>query len=118
MAKKSVERTGSRLGNGSEARGRLTGAGDLEVRGALSGELDWDGLLVVAEGAVVEADGRVSRLDLRGSLRGQVRLGVDGIVRRGASWIGSGSGPSLASEAGARLEGSFAITPDAPQPAT
>jgi len=73
----SVTTANSKLGKGSEARGRLSGSGSIEIHGALGGEVDWQGLLLIGVDGRLAADGRVGTLDLRGILEG--RLDAKGI---------------------------------------
>lgn len=107
----SVAAVNSKLGKGSEARGRLSGSGSMEIHGALGGEVDWEGLLLIGcEGRLV-ADGRVRTLDLRGILEGRVDATEEVFVRRGARWAGGCVTPSMSTEAGAWIEGEFRVRP-------
>lgn len=103
--------TASRLGEGSEARGRLRGAGAIDVHGVLRGEIDWKGKVVVGPRGLLEADGRVESLELRGALEGRVEIEREAFVRRGARWSGAGVAPALTTEAGCWLTGEFRVVP-------
>lgn len=116
MKSKLPKKEGSRLGTGAEAIGRLEGAGPLELLGALRGEIEWEGAVVIASSGFVEANGRVARLEVLGSLKGDVTVTVDAYVGSEGSWTGRCTSPSLATDAGARLEGELHVVPAAPPP--
>jgi cytoskeletal protein CcmA (bactofilin family) len=101
----------SKLGRDALVVGRLSGAGELTVGGRFEGEIVWEGEVLVAAEADVRADGRVARLDLRGAWRGRLLVTQEALVRPGATWIGAGETPCLATEAGARMEGDFRVRP-------
>ena len=101
----------SKLGKGSEARGRLSGSGSMEIHGALGGEVDWQGLLLIGVDGRLVADGRVGTLDLRGILEGRLDVTEEVLVRRGARWAGGCATPSMSTEAGAWIEGEFRVRP-------
>ena len=103
--------TESRLGRDSQARGRLTGSGILEIHGAMEGEIDWSGRLTVGENGRLEVSGRVDVLELRGQLDGSIEVATEAVVRSGARWTGGGSAPSLATEPGSWIDGEFRIRP-------
>ena len=114
MAKKKVAAAGSRIGLGAIARGHLVGEGRVRVEGLLVGRVSWVGTLEIAPAGRAEVDGDVTRLDVMGSLEGNLRVGVEAHVGATGSWIGSGEAPSLGSEPGGRLEGRFRILPSGP----
>ncbi len=111
MAKKKASVAGSRVGRGAIARGHLVGEGHVRVEGLLVGRVSWVGTLEIAPAGRAEVDGDVTRLDVMGSLEGNLRVGVEAHVGATGSWIGSGEAPSLGSEPGGRLEGRFRILP-------
>ena len=107
----SVAAASSKLGKGSEARGRLTGTGSMEIHGALAGEIDWKGLLLVATDGTLVADGRAETLDVRGMLEGRLEVSEEVFVRRGARWSGGCATPSMSTEPGSWMEGEFGVRP-------
>ena len=112
MAKrKTATAAGTRIGRGAIARGHLVGEGHVRVEGLLVGRVSWVGTLEIAASGRAEVDGDVTRLDVMGSLEGNLRVGVEAHVGATGSWIGSGEAPSLGSEPGGRLEGRFRILP-------
>ena len=109
--KKQAARIGSRIGRGAEARGCLIGEGYARVEGLLIGRVDWTGTLEIAPDGRVEADGHATHLEVRGSLEGNLKVGVEAFVFGTGSWVGIGVAPSLGTEAGSRLEGTFRVGP-------
>jgi len=103
--------TESRLGRDSKARGRLSGSGNLEINGSMTGEIDWSGRLTVGENGRLEVSGKVDALELRGHLEGHIEVATEAVVRSGARWTGGGTAPSLATEPGSWIEGEFRIRP-------
>jgi cytoskeletal protein CcmA (bactofilin family) len=101
----------SRFGKGSKAEGRLTGTGSLEVCGELRGSLDWSGRLLVAEGGDLTVSGRVEAIEVRGLIQGEIEVDREAFVYRGARWTGGASVPSMTTEAGAWLDGTFRVRP-------
>ncbi len=79
--------------------------------GLLVGRVSWAGTLEIAAEGRAEVDGDVAHLEVLGSLEGNLRVGVDAHVGATGSWVGSGEAPSLGSEPGARLEGTFRVLP-------
>lgn len=102
---------GSRLGKGSDGRGRLSGSGRVEIEGRITGRVDWSGLLVIGPDGLLEANGRVHTLEVRGVFQGGVEVEQEVIVRDGAQWWGGCAAPAMVTEAGAWFEGEFRIRP-------
>jgi cytoskeletal protein CcmA (bactofilin family) len=61
------------LGRGSEFEGKLTFEGTVRIDGKLSGEVFSDDVLVVGEGAVVQAEVDVGEIIVQGTVIGNVR---------------------------------------------
>ena len=101
----------SRLGEGAEANGRLSGSGSVEILGFLSGEVDWSGLIVVGPEGKLEASGKVRSIELFGVVHGRLDVEQEVLVREGARWSGGCSAPSMTTEAGAWIEGEFKVRP-------
>ena len=104
----------SKIGSGSEARGRLTGEGAIELHGTLTGEVEWKGLVVIGSKARLVGDGRVESLELHGVLEGRVVASGHVTVRRGARWVGGCIAPSMSTEPGAWIEGEFRVRAGGP----
>lgn len=102
----------SRIGTGAVLRGKMTGAGEVELLGEFHGALDLDGTLVVGEGARAEVEGTVRRIEIHGEVRGSVRATEAAFVSRAGVWAGEGIAASLTTEPGARLDGRFRVRPN------
>jgi len=102
----------SKLGAGSEARGRLSGSGIIELHGYLVGEVDWAGPLLVGSEAKLEASGRIKRVEVLGVIHGHLEVEEEALVRQGACWSGGCSTPIMATEAGSWLDGVFSVRPE------
>lgn len=61
------------LGRGSEFEGKLTFEGTVRIDGKLSGEVFSDDVLVVGEGAVVNAEIDVGEIIIQGTVIGNIR---------------------------------------------
>ncbi len=107
-----VPDTASRLGAGSQARGRLSGSGIIELHGHLEGEVDWAGPLLVGSEAKLEANGRIKRVEVFGVIHGHLEVEQEALVREGACWSGGCTTPIMATEAGSWLDGVFSVRPD------
>lgn len=93
------------LGESLSVTGRITGEGDLEIRGRVDGEVDVRGDLVLAESAIVKATLAGARVTIRGALLGDV-LATDAIVLEAtARVLGNLKAPRIAVALGAQLRG-------------
>jgi cytoskeletal protein CcmA (bactofilin family) len=61
------------LGRGSEFEGKLTFEGTVRIDGKLKGEVFSDDVLVVGEGAVVEAEVDIGEIIIQGTVVGNIR---------------------------------------------
>lgn len=104
------------LDKGSEFEGTLSFEGAFRIGGVFRGKIFTDDVLIIGEGAVVDAEIEVGTLILSGELKGSVRAGerveihypavfrgniqtpslmvADGVVFEGVSQMGSGLGAS------------------------
>jgi cytoskeletal protein CcmA (bactofilin family) len=80
------------------------------IRGRLSGEIDARGLLVVDEGAVVEADIRASRVVIRGSVKGNVIASEKVEVTVSGRLEGNVTAPEIFMETGCLFNGRCTMT--------
>lgn len=93
------------LGESLSVTGRVTGEGDLEIRGRVDGEVDVRGELVIAETAVLRATVAGARVTIRGALLGDV-LGSEAIVLDAtARVVGNLRAPRIAVALGAQIRG-------------
>jgi cytoskeletal protein CcmA (bactofilin family) len=93
--------------------GVLTFEKPFMIRGRLSGEIEAQGLLVVDEDAVVEADIRASRVVIRGSVKGNVTASEKLELARSGRLEGDLSAPDISMESGCVFIGRC----DMPKPA-
>ena len=93
------------LGKGARFEGKLFFEGAVRIDGAFKGEVFADGLLVIGEGAVVEAEIEIGEIVVQGQVTGNVRaqrsieVGASGRVK------GDLTTPSLQIDRGAVFEG-------------
>ena len=94
------------LGKGSEFEGKLQFEGTLRIEGVYSGEIVSDSVLVVGEGAKVNAEIDIGTIIINGQVNGNVRA-KQGVEIRGAGrLIGNMETPSLYIEKGVSFDGS------------
>lgn len=101
----------SRLGAGSQGRGRLSGSGSIELLGHLVGEVEWAGALLVGSEAKLEANGRIKKLELLGVIHGHLQVEEEAVIRQGACWSGGCATRMMETEAGSWLDGDFIVRP-------
>ena len=104
------------LGRGSEFEGKLTFEGTVRIDGKLSGEIFSDDVLVVGEGALVEAEIDVGEIIIQGTVVGNIRAKRGIEVHAPGRVKGDLTTPSLQIDKGVMFEGrSFmeGIGPDA-----
>ncbi|MFI5302059.1 MAG: polymer-forming cytoskeletal protein, partial [Polyangiales bacterium] len=95
------------LSESTSVRGRVSGEGDLEVRGRVEGELEVTGTLTIAEGAIVRAGLRASTIVIRGAVRGDVTASDVIVLEESARLLGNLSAGRVAIAAGAQFRGSI-----------
>jgi cytoskeletal protein CcmA (bactofilin family) len=93
------------LGRGVFVRGSVRGEGDLEIQGRVEGEVDVDGEVVVAEGALVKADVSARRIVVRGAIAGALSAREAVRLEEGARLVGDVRAPSFALAEGALMRG-------------
>jgi len=93
------------LGRGSEFEGKLTFEGTVRIDGALKGEVFSDDVLIVGEGAHVEAEIDIGQIIVQGTIVGNIR------AKRGIELLAPGrvkgdiTTPSLQIDKGVVFEG-------------
>lgn len=93
------------LGKGSEFEGKLQFEGTLRIEGVYSGEIISDSVLVVGEGAKVNAEIDIGTIIINGQVDGNVRA-KQGVEIRGAGRLqGNIHTPSLYIEKGVTFDG-------------
>lgn len=94
------------LGRGTEFEGKLTFVGRVRLEGKVRGEIFGDEVLILSEGAEIDAEIEVGTLIVRGgTLRGNVRATQLIEVHAPARVFGNLSAPQLLIDKGALFEG-------------
>ena len=102
------------LGKGSEFEGKLTFEGTVRIDGRFIGEVFSDDVLIVGEGAEVEAEIKVNRVIVYGNVRGNVTAPGGLNLHAPARLAGSISTRSLTIDEGVVFEGSCHMESDRP----
>ena len=109
------------LGRGSEFEGKLTFEGTVRIDGTLRGEVFSDDVLIVGEGARVEAEVDVGEIIIQGTVMGNIRAKRSIEILTPGRVKGDLTTPSLQIDKGVIFEGrSFmenAVSTAAPRPA-
>ena len=93
------------LGRGSEFEGKLTFEGTVRVDGVLRGEVVSDDVLVVGEGAVVEAEVDIGEIIVQGVVEGNIRAKRSVEILAPGRVKGDITTPSLQIDKGVIFEG-------------
>ncbi len=94
------------LGRGTEFEGKLTFVGRVRLEGRVRGEIVGDDVLILGEGADIEAEIEVGTLIVRGgTLRGNVRAAQLIEVHAPSRVYGDLAAPQLLIDKGALFEG-------------
>ncbi len=93
------------LGTGSEFEGKLTFEGTVRIDGVLKGEVFSDDVLIIGEGARVEAEIDVGSIIIQGTVIGNIRAKHSIEVRAPGRVNGDVTTPSLQIEKGVVFEG-------------
>lgn len=101
------------LGRGSEFEGKLSFEGTVRVDGKLSGEVFTEDVLIVGEGAEVNAEISVGSIIIQGSVRGNItaKKGVE--IHTPGRVKGNINTPSLLIEKGVMFDGQCQMDPSA-----
>lgn len=106
------------LGKGTRFEGKLFFQGRVRIDGELRGEIHSEDLLVIGEGADVEADIDVATVIVKGGkVRGNIRARTAIELHVPAHVIGNLHSPSLVIEKGVTIEGSCTMAP-VPEPSS
>lgn len=93
------------LGRGSEFEGKLTFEGTVRIDGKLAGEVFSDDVLVVGEGAYVEAEIDVGEIIIQGTVVGNIRAKRGIEIHAPGRVKGDLTSPSLQIDKGVIFEG-------------
>jgi cytoskeletal protein CcmA (bactofilin family) len=104
------------LGRGSEFEGKLSFEGTVRVDGKLSGEIFTEDVLIVGEGAEVNAEVSVGSIVIQGTVRGNIvaKRGVE--IHTPGRVRGNINTPSLFVEKGVLFDGQCQMEPGGPAP--
>ncbi len=100
-----TNRHGSVVGESVSITGRVTGDGDLEVRGRIDGEVDIRGELVIADGAMIRASLVGARVTIAGAVLGDVSASDAIVLEASARVVGNLRAPRIAIASGAQIRG-------------
>lgn len=109
-----MARSTSTVAAGTQISGRIEGSEDLEVLGAVKGEIRLDGALHVDEEARVEAECHITRLVVHGILVGDVNASDAVEIHATARVIGDVTTPRIVLHEGALYRGTIDMG-DAPE---
>ncbi len=93
------------LGRGSEFEGKLTFEGTVRIDGTLKGEVFSDDVLIIGEGAFVEAEVNVGEVIIQGTIVGNVRAKRSIEIHAPGAVKGDLTTPSLQIAKGVIFEG-------------
>jgi len=105
------------LGRGSEFEGKLSFEGTVRVDGKLSGEIFTDDVLIIGEGAEVNAEINVGAIIIEGTVHGNIHAKRSVEIHTPGRVRGNISTPSLYVEKGVVFDGQCQMEPNgAPAP--
>ncbi len=90
---------------GITIHGEIKGEGDLDIAGAVLGDVEVTGDVVVEAGALVKASISSSRITVRGAVRGELAATTSISLEDGARVVGDVAAPSIAMTEGALMKG-------------
>jgi len=98
------------LGKGAEFTGKLMFNGSVRIDGDFKGSIFGSGMLVIGEGAEIEADIRVDAVMISGEVRGQIDVKRQIRIYSTGKVTGDLNTPIFAVEEGAFFEGTCHMT--------
>lgn len=94
------------LGRGSEFEGKLTFEGTVRIDGKFSGEISTNDILVIGEGAKVQAEINAGSVVINGEVQGNIRAKTSIELHQPAKVKGNLETPMLSIDKGVIFEGS------------
>ena len=94
------------LGRGSEFEGKLTFEGTVRIDGKFSGEIHTNDVLVIGEGARIQAEISAGSVVINGEVQGNIRAKTSIEIHQPAKVRGNLETPALAIDKGVIFEGS------------
>ena len=98
------------LGKGSRLTGKLMLDGPGRIEGRVEGEISARGMLIIGEGAVVNAQVNCTSVVVQGRVTGDITASARLEMRGGCEVIGNVSTPSLVIQEGAVFQGQCAMS--------
>ncbi|MDR2795279.1 MAG: polymer-forming cytoskeletal protein [Spirochaetaceae bacterium] len=95
--------------------GTLTFEKSFLVRGKINGEIDAEGILLIDENALVEADIRADKVIIRGSVKGNITAAGRVEITLTGSLEGNVNAPEINMETGCLFNGNCTMTKKTPQ---
>lgn len=99
------------LGAGTIYDGKLSFTASVRIDGQFTGEITSEGTLILGRDAMVEGTIQVGRLELSGSLRGDVTVTGETVMLKSANLVGNLVTRTLIMESGALLQGTISMDP-------
>ena len=93
------------LGEGSDFEGKLTFEGAVRINGKFKGEIFSDDVLIIGEGAYVEAEIDIGEIIIQGTVVGNIRAKRAIEINKPGKFKGDLTTPSLQIERGVIFEG-------------
>lgn len=93
------------IGREAFVRGSIRGEGDLEIHGRVEGEIEVDGAVTIAPGALVKADVSGRQITVRGAVAGNLSAEQAVRLEEGARVVGDLRAPSIGVADGALVRG-------------
>ncbi|MSP91646.1 MAG: polymer-forming cytoskeletal protein [Myxococcales bacterium] len=103
------------LGKGSEFQGKLTFEGTVRIDGRFTGEIFSDGVLIIGEGAEVQAEIRVAAVQVWGLVTGNVTATEAVELHAPAELRGNITSPALHIDKGVYFDGACQMTSGKPE---
>src|SRR5262245_45821310 len=100
------------LGRGSEFEGKLSFEGTVRIDGKLSGEIFTDDVLIIGEGAEVNAEINVGAIIIEGTIHGNIHAKRSVEIHTPGRVRGNISTPSLYIEKGVVFDGQCQMEPN------
>jgi cytoskeletal protein CcmA (bactofilin family) len=106
----------SHIGPKTVVRGNVRGAGSLEVRGRVDGDVEVDGDVALGEEALVIGNVSGAQILVAGRVSGDLRATEAVMLERGARVVGDLTAPRIGIAEGALVRGSVRTEGEAPAP--
>lgn len=107
MATKGASTSASVVAESVVITGRVTGDGDLEIRGRVDGEVDIRGDLTLAEGSMARAPLSAVRVVIAGAVVGDITASESVVLEATARVVGDLRAPRIAIALGAQIRGNL-----------